>query len=184
MTTTAEPRRENPYFMWGGHYAPRILAVTVIVAIASDLAGSPGFMTWPVAVVFTAGTAAFILDKMYHEPRLCERCITASPLDPQAAVDRWRQALRWEHGRRVKILLLLACVAWFFTAGFRGAHPGALYGAIDAVALLVLASSYVAMYVHRRLYPWCPWCHWDDGGPRELVPDPDPEDHGVKPVPS
>jgi hypothetical protein len=35
------------------------------------------------------------------------------------------------------------------------------------------ALAYV-MSIHRPLQPWCPQCHWDDGGDEEPAPEPVP----------
>jgi hypothetical protein len=43
--------------------------------------------------------------------------------------------------------------------------------AVDAVAVSLLGGKYLIDHQHRRLYPWCPYCRWDDGGGEEVSPD-------------
>jgi len=31
-----------------------------------------------------------------------------------------------------------------------------------------------ALFLHRYLQPWCPYCNWGDGGTHERSPKPDP----------
>jgi hypothetical protein len=55
-------------------------------------------------------------------------------------------------------------------------------GALTAAADLPVLIFWLAIYVHRRFEPWCPWCRHDGGGELEAeVPGP-PGDR--KPVPA
>ena len=116
----------------------------------------------------------------------------ATPLDPQAAVERWKPALKADHRNKLILLILLANFVWVFGVGnvlVDGAHWAGIpkhhdvwaYFLQDLSTLIIIPAYWLIQRVHRDLYPWCPWCHWDDGGDEEKVPDPDPEDHGVKP---
>lgn len=93
------PRRENRLLMLVGHYSWAFLVILVALTMAAvatnrdirwlNLVTSVAWGTWWVTLL--------LADKRYHAPRLCERCIAATPLDPQASVDRWLRFLRLEH---------------------------------------------------------------------------------------
>lgn len=190
MTATDTPggRRElrglGQALMFTGHYALWVLLAYAAGAIAYNASGTPGWLSWPVGVLAVAWILSFGADAAYHDSHLCERCIAATPLDTQKAVDRWRPALWLFHRKRLYVGTLLAMIAWIFISAiiFRGHHWWT--DIANSVIVIVLVISGVITWTHRRLYPWCPWCNWGKGGDEEKVPDPDPEDHGVKPVPA
>jgi hypothetical protein len=157
--------------MWLGHYSTVLLLAAVATSVADDATGqSQGALEWVTSAVWLAWIAAFMTDVGRHQERLCERCIAASPLDPQAAVTRWRRVLRLHHARRAMLALLGGIIAWDVVNGlFR--HPPAWALALDALTAVVLGASYVVTWQHRRLYPWCPFCRWDEGGEHEVSPD-------------
>jgi hypothetical protein len=163
-------RSDSPLFMWLGHYGTYIMFACLAVMAAADLAGNPAFLTWSVAFAIAVWAAAFFTDHAYHQERLCERCIAATPLDPAAAVARWDVALRWRHARRAGIVVLVLVIAWFTAGSFLVPYRSGWTRALDVLALLVLGASYAADYLHRRFYPWCPYCRWDEGGDEEAVP--------------
>jgi hypothetical protein len=159
--------------MWAGHYSTFILLAAVAASVAYDAAGRPGggVIDWAMDVAWLAWVASFTADARVHRERLCERCIAASPLDPQAVVTRWRQVLRLHHDRRTMIVIYGAIVAWDLGSASLFRHPSAWALAVDALTVSVLGATYVVTWQHRRLYPWCPFCSWGDGGPQELSPD-------------
>lgn len=158
--------------MWLGHYSTTLLLGAVAASVADDATGqSVGAVEWIAAVAWIAWIVAFMSDMGRHQERLCERCIAASPLDPQAEVTRWKPVLRAHHARGATVAVLAAIVAWDFAGGFFFPHPAAWALALDALASVVLGASYVVTWQHRRLYPWCPFCHWDEGGAHEVSPD-------------
>lgn len=163
--------------MWAGHYSIRIMIPAVFLLVAFTVAGRPGgdngVLSWIVTAVWLAWYVTIMFDFHYHEARLCERCIAATPLDPQKAVNRWDRLLRVYHSKKVLIGMTISVVAWFFTAPWVAGHHW--WGnAISLVALLVIAVILTTSHVHRRLYPWCPYCRWGGRGDAEVVPDPDP----------
>jgi hypothetical protein len=157
--------------MWLGHYSTVLLLAAVATSVADDATGqSQGALEWAASAVWLAWIAAFTADIGRHQERLCERCIAASPLDPQAAVTRWRGVLRLHHARRAGLALLGGIIAWdVVNSLFR--HPPAWALAIDALTAVVLGASYAVTWQHRRLYPWCPFCRWGEGGAHEVSPD-------------
>lgn len=157
--------------MWLGHYSTPALLAAVVASVADDAMGQPGgAVQWITIAVWALWLAAWLADGGVHQERLCERCIAASPLDPQAAVDRWRRVLRLHHERRVMIAVLGAVVVWDVMAG-RLHHPPAWALAVSALTSVALGASYAVTWQHRRLYPWCPFCRWDEGGAEEVSPD-------------
>jgi len=181
-----------PVLMWIGHYALWVMPVYIVAAIAADATGRPYWSAWVGGAAIIAFWGAIIIDNSYHSAKLCERCMGATPLDPQAAVERWKPALKADHRNKLILLILLANFVWVFGVGnvlVDGAHWAGIpkhhdvwaYFLQDLSTLIIIPAYWLIQRVHRDLYPWCPWCHWDDGGDEEKVPDPDPEDHGVKP---
>lgn len=183
MTTTTggsrRPRKEwlNRSAMLLGHYEAFFLLAAVSVSIAADALGNPAALTWPGTAFWTAWLVTIMADLQCHRWQLCERCISHAPaLNPQAAVDRWRRALWLSHRQRLLMGLMATSVALIFISA-TGHQPW--HYAIDVLALVILAGVTVTRYEHGRLQPWCPYCHWGDGGGEEVAPVA-PEDHGVK----
>lgn len=171
MTTQDKPGRgDRRAIMWLGHYSVFVLWGGIALFIANDAVGQPSARPWfwIVTVVSVVWIGSLFADG-YHEDRLCERCIAASPLDPAAAVQRWRPALWWTHQKRLSLIVMLAALSVFVcNALFH--HPPWWLSALSILAFLVLGISFAVTYQHRRLYPWCPYCHWDDGGDEEISP--------------
>lgn len=170
-----DPRPSNRALMLVGHYSWVFMVALVATNLAEvctghrywglNLAGDLLMASW--------FSALWLVDRRYHEARLCERCIAATPLNPQASVDRWRRFLRLEHstGAQTAVFLgILALDVWLVLRHSR------LSSFSDLLVVSLVALMYGAEYIHRRLYPWCPWCDdWGDGGDHEVSPDvPDP----------
>lgn len=52
-------------------------------------------------------------------------------------------------------------------------HPVALLLGLPANALIAAAD--LGERRHQKLYPWCPYCYWDNGSEQEPAPGPGPE---------
>lgn len=166
MSTAASARRE--WWPWLGHNAWR-LQFGVFVAWAVSL-----FMATSVTLlILLASLPVFVVlsvAELLHDRRLCDVCVAGWPLDPQAEVDRQRRWLHFDHRwvdaprGRVTVLcvvlvvasLLLAAVVFFTDQRW----PQQVYSL--ALYLFFGLAAY-ARHVHKRLQPWCPWCHRDDG---------------------
>lgn len=158
--------------MWLGHYSTLLLLAAVVSSVADDATGQQqGIVEWIAVGVWSLWTAAMLADRGVHQERLCERCVAASPLDPQAAVDRWKRVLRLHHARGAMLALLGAVIGWDLTAGALFHHPPVWALAISALASVALGMTYAVTWQHRRLYPWCPFCRWGEGGAEEVSPD-------------
>lgn len=179
-TTAANPggRSDRRSLMWAGHYSLHMALFFLLPAmLAYVLAGSPsgrsGVLSWALSACWFLWFGTLLLDVAYHETRLCERCIAATPLDPRAAVQRWQPVLRMRHSKaaRAAVVAVFAISAVASNFGsFRNyaAWPDRIVTAVNVVALAALN---LVQFRHRRLYPWCPWCNWGDGGSAEAVPD-------------
>lgn len=170
MTVTSGDRPAR-FLVRLGHYGPPVFLVFVAWSITLDCGVHP-----PGALIVISAVAmiATILAQWgYHDRRLCERCIAAAPaLNPDAAVARWDPALRVCHRPKrvvatLSVLLLAGLVA---SAALRGWPSGLLNG----ITITLIGAASTAQWQHTRLQPWCPYCHWGDGGDEETVPDPDP----------
>lgn len=158
-------------------FPPVAVAVLIVITVNDALGGPlPNWVAWAGAGVY----AAVIVSALFHErgENLCVRCMRDVPADAPARAAR-RRWLLWaaHHASHIAVLYSgLAIAAWLITdATGWGAWPSPLYVPTDlAVSVLVIST-----WTHHRLRPWCPYCRpWDDGGPREPSPTPDP--HGVK----
>jgi hypothetical protein len=161
----------DPALLWLGHHANDLLLPAIVLAVADDALGHHvTAVTWLDTGVWTAWILALVADVMHHQKMLCERCISAAPtLDPESAVRRWRRALRAHHAQRAMVTAMAIVLAAIFYLGtVKHEHPWQY--ALDAVAVTALGASCVIGYQHRRLYPWCPFCRWDKGGDKEIVP--------------
>lgn len=171
--TTEQDRPErpiNPRVMWLGHYSNYVLLAVLALGIAGAATGQNQGPLGDVAAAFGVVWIAAMLASFYHNARLCERCVAASPLDPQAEVDRWRLMLRWEHLPWVQTVSALGYGVWIAFL-FHYHHVPWWYWIPGAVLVPLFVSVVIADRQHRRLYPWCPWCHWGGGGDEEVAPD-------------
>lgn len=150
-----------------GHFAYYLLAAALAAGVLYNILGRPGWLDWPATALWFAWYAALAAQMLYHDSHLCERCIAAAPLNPQAAVDRWKPALGQWHRVLANLVFSAAALALIWVHW----HPAWLWYALNSAGLVLLAVFWLAEYQHRRLYPWCPWCHWGGGGDEELVPD-------------
>jgi hypothetical protein len=169
MTTTSPRRDPGPLIMWLGHYQPVLIACCLPVLYAGTLSGNPP-LQWAGAAVCVPYMGAMFAS-VIHDSRLCERCAAATPLDPQAAVARWRPALWGFH--RLGVPVLVVALAVWVVGGLVHGRPWWEWP-VYAVVLASIGVSVWATAKHRDLYPWCPWCRWRDGGDEEEAPDPAP----------
>jgi hypothetical protein len=86
----------------------------------------------------------------------------------QATAKGWpRDMLRYYH-QNIKIL-------WAMMIGMPALLIATNIWGLEALWDVQIIAMITAWRYHRLLRPWCPWCRrWDGGGPRELVPNPDP----------
>ena len=164
--------------MWLGHFEPWsttlfYLQMGTALAFAWE---TPLVLAISFGIVFAVCQFAMI----YHDSRLCVRCLHAKPLEaPQQAVDRRRRVLWLFHQRLLILAALLAAGVLLTAQALARDHPWLRVGAIFFLIVLFLL---YASRVHRRLRLWCPFCHrggdadGDDGDePDDGPPDPSRE---------
>ena len=179
-----------------GHYGHRVFAGILLVLAALNIAGVD--VAWGSWVGLAAMVVA-VAGQRFHDGRICERCVATMPLNGAERAERRRRILRAVHTMRETVYL----------AGRPIAPPVALYalGAAAAVAVICetaglerggrpsltlfavlyyvpMAGLMLALSMHARLQPWCPYCRWGrgDDGPHEEAPDPDPSGRLPHPV--
>jgi hypothetical protein len=127
------------------------------------------------AVMIGLVTGAILVNYWMHlTGPLCEDCIKSMPLDGNEVAARRKPVLKAfhkvneGHGRWGYFILLTGLA--FLTYAFK--EYSAPYNVVNSALSFVIATAWWAVLVHRRLQPWCPFCHWDDGGEKEPSPDP------------
>lgn len=176
MVTQDKPGRgDSRVLMWLGHYSVYLMLVALAAALFAEATGTRILPDLVSDLAWIAWMVSVFADWYYHESRLCERCIAATPLDTQAAVDRWRPVLWWNHQPGWRFTTLGASVAVsLWIAG--QAHLAWWAWVLVVAGLSSYGFFFLSSLLHRRLYPWCPYCRWDDGGDEEVPPDvPAPE---------
>lgn len=165
------PGHERPAVMWFGHYSLAVLAVIITALIALQGPGREhGWISWAGGVLTVGWLFILLVADPHHDRRLCERCATATPLDPQTAARCWHPAFMVAHSKFVRfipvtLILLLVAVTWHIKG-----QP--LWEYVANATILVLSFlTYVSSWQHTRLQPWCPFCNWGRGGEHEEAPD-------------
>lgn len=174
--------KRNRFLLWASHQAMWIFATAIVVNVLADF--------FPVATLHVIGIASIASVFMglyamhYHGTTLCPLCGAATPLNgPEKALKRAR-ALQWfHHVHSTRYALLTALVGamglglYFFLGAV--AHAGTLAGLpLNMLFVVSLAQVYFRS-VHEPLEPWCPQCHWGNGGDKEPSPDPVPPSGAV-----
>lgn len=185
------PRMRRFRSEWIGHYWLRLMVGYDIVT--APLLWLHGITFEAVSVVTVLPAVLLIMHGLRHEVKLCEPCGTKIPLDGQAAAAGRRRTLRavhWlsrRHGFSMPRLRLsfqanrntLLILAW--VAGSYFLPTGPWWGVLGAIVVDTYFCSTIPLYrIHQRLQPWCPQCHWGDGGDEEISPEPAPS-HGLVP---
>lgn len=171
MAVQDGPGRSTRFGMMMGHYSKLMLLGTVALSGAAAFSGQLAVVVLAVAA-WAAYSLALRYERREHRESLCERCVAATPLDPQSAVTRWRPALAWFHSPWY-LVDYMVFIAWWVAADLLEDRLAWVALAGDALAYGLLGWGGVASHQHRRLYPWCPHCDWRRGGEPEAVPEPD-----------
>jgi hypothetical protein len=145
------------------HWQPAVITLAIVVQIVQtvtghtdDLIGVCINIPMITLVVFT-----FAAD-YWHIYFMCERCAANTPLDGPGEAHRYRHLLWLVH----RAFPLFAGIYIVGATIYFALHVSVLFYAIFAF----FAIEAVAQLRHRVLQPWCPRCHWDDGGAEEQVP--------------
>lgn len=159
-----------------GHRMMYLMAVFVTAEVCYDALGQPGELTLADTAVICLYLASFYGHARYHRGRLCEPCMARTPLDPQAAVNRWKTALWLVHHRRpIVVCLIVLMVSLLGENVMRVHHAAWAASTLDGTTVLTFGVLMLAQWKHEKLEPWCPWCNWGRGGDKEVSPaTPDP----------
>ncbi|WP_160051308.1 hypothetical protein [Nocardiopsis sp. FR26] len=163
---------------WTIHYSAQLSAGAAFASFSLagalvTIEGQPPIHPAGSAAVAALGATAItslIVYHRWHQGRICERCFAGMTLTPSEDAARHARTLRMVHrladrprwllmvASMVTVAVLLSTLMWQPWAG------GPLIGALFAWSLL-------ALDLHQRLQPWCPWCPHGRG------------DHDEDPVP-
>lgn len=163
--------RRSRFMLWTAHHSAWIWAGTLGFLIAEDTSPHSRVLA---AIAWAAGPLIVWLlwSTWRHGLALCPLCARATPLDGPAMAQRKSRQLRWAHAsyRRGWGISFLVVFAALLALSFFWPRPAlwAYWMYLDNTVMAYLMS------VHQPLQPWCPQCHWDDGGDHEEVPEPVP----------
>lgn len=169
-----------------------VLALVLRHHHGSVLVSWPALVTMGVLVVVLLGV--FRAEDV-HDRTLCEACAELTPLNGPLYAERKNRRLRlWDWRRRRRNALATLAVTLVATLctvlGSFHIEPTArdIANLVSGLLLLALVPSgiyyNVACDSHRVLQPWCPLCHWGDGGGRFREPSPDPSGGRRLPLPT
>lgn len=159
--------------MWAfvAHAIPWFVTVGVTVRLATMTLHISGWIDALTSIAVVVGFVALFLH--LRTGALCLRCVQSAPLDPETEV-RQKKMFLWQQHWSVKRFYAV-WFAFLILTVIANSAPQPWTFLLDLPMNALFFSAMWAIWVHHRLGPWCPYCRgWDDGGPEELVPDPDP----------
>lgn len=143
-----------------GHFAPELLSISIVAAIAIGLHPPPHALALTVPLALAGFVVASWVLMRRHDRRLCDQCVASLPLNPGEQASHYRRRLLLAHAvSRPRFLLpyLLVLIGTNLATGLVGRVVWAT--AQSSMIYLLLSHS-----THRRLQPWCPTCRTDGGG--------------------
>jgi hypothetical protein len=168
--STAPGGRARALRLWG-HLSGDLLCVAVVAAIALGLYPAPAALQFTLPAALVVFVVVCWLAMRRHDRRLCEHCAAAVPLDAAGRAARYRLRFRLAHAGGDPRLVLPYLAALALT-NFAPGAPGRVLWVLAQLTLIYALRSGVT---HRRLQPWCPFCH--GGGEKTPTTDPLPQDH-------
>jgi hypothetical protein len=180
-----------------GHYGSRIATPTYVfgVTIAIATMWLQATTTWVGPLRVTVVTFNFIVQATalaaaalmftVHDRNLCLLDIKDAPLlDPQTAVTQNMRRLRLIHNTRLLTATGAAGALVFLFTHIVGASTTSPLLLTAATALAIPLGGIgvyelISANVHRRLKPWCPFCHGRGGFDPDPVTTPTPDPAGV-----
>jgi hypothetical protein len=168
-----DSNRRSRFLLWMFHRGARFNAGAFVIIVASDI--YPRVTAIDIlAIIALVTVIALWLITQYHGLILCPFCAAATPLNGPGKAQGRAKTLRYAHwmtGGQYMIIYIavgtMALVLFFVFIMTLGA------GRADLAVDWWLVESSIEMYVlsvHGSLQPWCPQCHWDDGGDHEPSP--------------
>lgn len=151
-----------------GHHAGSMLIASIIGAVFLGLYPLPGVFAFTVPITLFAFVLLTWLLMRRHDRALCERCMSAMPLNPAQDAIRLRRRF-WMAHTGSEPRFLIPYLAVLIGSNFTTTTYGRVGWAIVQLSMVYLI---LAQATHRRLQPWCPWC--SDGGGGEQADDTPP----------
>jgi hypothetical protein len=163
------PWNERVVAAWG-HFAPELLSVSIVAAIAVGLRppSGPLMLTLPAALMLFVVASWLCMRR--HDRRLCEQCAASMPLNAAERAGRYQRRFWLAHAAsepRYLVPYLIVLIGSNFA-------PGTFGHIVWAVAQSSMIYLIVSHSSHRRLQPWCPTCRTDGGGSHNVQDTPDP----------
>ncbi|HJQ42515.1 MAG TPA: hypothetical protein VJ831_05490 [Jatrophihabitantaceae bacterium] len=173
MTAAAAAAASSPssgrlIAIWG-HAAPELLVTSIGAAIIVGVRPLPGMagLVVPIALMAFVLVNWMLLRK--HDRTLCERCVTAMPLNPSKLAENYRWRFWMSHTGAEKRVIIPYMIVLIGSNFITGTTPGLIAWAIIQASMIFLVLSYST---HRRFQPWCPWCSDGGGGSEQDEVDP------------
>lgn len=152
---------------YGNHAVIACLVLNLLVLPMTFL----GTTHAPLVMIISAGipVSVFVAFRHLRGP-LCEQCIAAMPLDPQARARRTKPLLRLSHllidGGMHRVAFLAPLAGLYIAAAWLPVALDMPYGvrltANELLTLYVLAMT-ISTQLHYRYQPWCPYCRRGGG---------------------
>jgi hypothetical protein len=163
---------------WWGHRASTLLIGAILAAVVLRLhplpAGTLLSIMVPLGVMALVITSWLLMRQ--HDRRLCESCMGTMPLNAAEVAARRTRRFRVTHLGSNKVLVIAYLVVLIGSAFI----PGRIGLGIWTAAQLSMVYLVLSYSTHRKLQPWCPWCHERGGGEDEDVDAPDPVPQGYQ----
>lgn len=173
------PRREPRLTPLLAHWSPTLFGITAILALVSPWGTGP--ISWMIMIAWGGVYLATMIADAKHAYRyLCPRCAASTPLDGPAEAQRRHRSLNLLHAIADRPWLaatigLSALVTIIAPAPLTLVFgPSPWYVLCTAVPLAWWGVQSFLTLRHRPVQPWCPKCHWDDGGGEEAPVAPEP----------
>lgn len=178
MSTNA-PRREPWIVPLLAHWSPAMFVATAVLALVP---WGTGPTSWLIVTVWNGAYLATMIAEAIHNYRyLCHRCAASTPLDGAAEAQRRHRSLNFLHAIADRRWLSMTLGIGFLVMIISPAPlvlvfgPQPWYVVCTALPLAWFGIQSFLLLRHRPVQPWCPKCHWDDGGDDEespIVPEP------------
>jgi len=184
-----EPNRRRTKFIefaiTAGHYNYHVTAIGCCIISAQNIVAAltKGAINTIIGFVSAVAIAAMILtllaEILYHDRNMCLRDITGSKvlLNPQGEVvkhDRKLRTTHWPTPKKIAILFLAVGLTYLAAPAGKMLHFPLAGAALTIAGLAMCLYLMFAFVVHKRLYPWCPYCRRDDGPEDDTTPTPAP----------
>jgi hypothetical protein len=175
---TSTPRRPGRVIPWLAHHDPALMIVSGVILflpLGDDLIGS--ITVYVGAAVFALAVSASVVHSYSY---LCLRCAEKTPLDGVAEAQRRHRSITVLHaiseGRRGRVIAWASLALFFFNGLLKLFIDPRPWGSIFPMLAYAFWTAHSFLYLrHLPVQPWCPHCHWDDGGDEEespIIPDP------------